>query len=469
MPGVTEDQNDQHAASIAYQREEEADSALSEVLRDPPSVVGRGLLYIVLALVVAGFAWASFNKIDIVVAVPATVIPEGKLRIIQTPHPGTVQEILVEVGQDVGQGDVLLVYESAAVSDLLADLKARQAELVVARTNLERDLPRKVATLQKLIEMEEQSFDRREIIHNATLIKLDEKMSRLNLEIENARGRLMLMDREVEVNDKLAKKGIVAERKMLELRRLHAEAAIEIDSLRSALRETVVSKEIEAEQYVLDTEQRIASIADLNQRIEEEKTAAQERHDLAWIGYKQAHELAELNLEGVNPDIIETISRGEGTATDIAAIVAPTDGVVAEVAIRNPGESIDRGQTLITLVPQGVELITELQIPDKEIGKVREGQEIRFKFDAFPFAEHGVLTGVVADISPSSLIDETSGDTIYRAKSHLSQDYFKREDGKTSLLPGMVATAEIRTEEKSVLSLLVRPFAELAKPVEAEQ
>ena len=130
MPKTTEELGDQHAASIAYQQDEQADSPLSEVMERLPSLVGRGLLYLVLLFATVAFAWAALNEVDVIVAVPAQVIPEGKLKVIQPPFPGTVQEIAVRQGNEVRRGDVLIVYESAAVSDLLAELKAAHAELL---------------------------------------------------------------------------------------------------------------------------------------------------------------------------------------------------------------------------------------------------------------------------------------------------------------------------------------------------
>ena len=56
-----------------------------------------------------------------------------------------------------------------------------------------------------------------------------------------------------------------------------------------------------------------------------------------------------------------------------------------------------------------------------------------------------------------------AGSRYYRATSRLSQDYFKRKGAKAGLLPGMMATAEIRTDRKSVLSLVLKPFAELTQ------
>ena len=469
MPDAVNPQDDQHAASIAYQRAEEENSPLSEMMGTLPGIVSRGLLYIILSFTTLGFAWAAFHEIDIIVAVQATVIPEGKLKIIQPPFTGTVQEIRVREGDRVRAGDILIVYQSSAVSDLLVDLKAEEAEMAWAKKAVEETLPKKIAAIESLMAKERQKFAQQELIHKKNLLKSDEQIHRLGLETLNAQGRLKLIGREVEVNEKLAKKGFVTERKMLELKRVKEEIAIEIERLRSAIKEAQVTKEIEVAKFNLDGRTHQVKLAEYQEENENLRRAAGERYDMAKIQFEQALDRAELNLSGVNREIIEMTRSGLGNPTDTAVIEAPIDGIVAELGVRNPGEMIERGQTVITLVPDGVSLITELQIPDRDVGKVREGQPIKFKFAAFPFADHGVLTGQVEAMSPSAIgIDEQNG-TFYRAESQLNQHYFRVNGDKVYLLPGMTAMAEIRTERKSVLELVLKPFAELREPHQAEK
>lgn len=461
--------DDRHAASVAFHRDADQDSPLSETLGALPSYVTRGLLYIIISFVLVTLLWAGLNEVNVIVAVPSEVIPEGKLKVIDSAFGGTVREIDVREGEAVRAGQVLIVLESETVSQHLSELKVREAELAMALEKRDHTTPGRIAALREKIASEKEQFDRRQKIHKQNLQRNNELARRLKLEITNARGRVKLADAELEMSRRLAEKGIVAKRKLLELERIKEEAAIQVETLQSGMREAEMNEAIEIEEFNLGMQEHQTTIADLEERIFDLQTEAEEEVQRATIQFDQARDLAALNLQGVSADVVEQTSLGQGATTNIAAISAPTDGIVAEIAIRNRGESVERGETIVTLVPEGVSLVAELRIPDRDIGKVREGQPIKFKFDAFPFAEYGVLTGSVQSISPSAVEDEVGGESYYRATSRLNQEYFRVAGREARLLPGMLATAEISTERKSLLSLILKPFAELREPREAER
>lgn len=469
MPSQTRQDDDRHAASIAYQIEEEENSPLSDMINSLPGYVSRGLIYIVLSFAMVAVAWAAYNKVNVIVSVDAKVIPEGKLKVIQPLFTGTVQEIRVRQGDRVRAGDTLIVYQSKAVSDMLVDLKAKEAEMALAKRARDETLPKKISAIEAMTAKERQKFAHQTLIHEKNLLKRDEQLHRLSLEIKNAQGRLKLISREIEVSGQLAEKGFVSERKMLELQRAKEGIAIEIERLRSGVKEAKVGRQIDRDQFNLEERSLQSKVAGHEREIAELRYAAEERYRLAAIKFEQAQDVAQLNLVGVNRDVIDRTSQGHGTPTDVAVLTAPVDGVVAGLAVHNPGENVERGQTVLTLVPEGVSLITELTIPDRDIGKVKEGQPIKFKFSAFPFADHGVLTGAVQSISPSTVGNDETAGPFYRAESLLSQDYFKVKGQRAYLLPGMTATAEIRTERKSIMALLLAPFAQLREARQAQE
>jgi multidrug efflux pump subunit AcrA (membrane-fusion protein) len=124
---------------------------------------------------------------------------------------------------------------------------------------------------------------------------------------------------------------------------------------------------------------------------------------------------------------------------------------------------------VIELIPEGVALEAELKIPNRDVGKVRVGQQVRFKFDAFPFAQHGVLIGKIRSVSPSARPgDSADEEPYYRAQAELGQHHFRVDGEAIPLLPGMTAGAEIKTEERRVLAVMFEPLRELTTPTPAE-
>jgi multidrug efflux pump subunit AcrA (membrane-fusion protein) len=100
------------------------------------------------------------------------------------------------------------------------------------------------------------------------------------------------------------------------------------------------------------------------------------------------------------------------------------------------------------------------------MGTLRLNQLVKFKFDAFAYAEYGVMPGSVAHIAPEAQID-SAGNASYRVLATLQQTYFRVKDTRTPLLPGMTASAEIVTDQKTLLELIFRPLAEFARTTDA--
>ena len=99
---------------------------------------------------------------------------------------------------------------------------------------------------------------------------------------------------------------------------------------------------------------------------------------------------------------------------------------------------------------------------------MKEDLDVKFKFDAFPFAEYGVITGKLTKIAPAAEETAAMQPSFYRAYASMDQDYFRVKGERVALLSGMTATAEIVTESKTVLSLLMQPFQELGQGRQAD-
>ncbi len=99
---------------------------------------------------------------------------------------------------------------------------------------------------------------------------------------------------------------------------------------------------------------------------------------------------------------------------------------------------------------------------------MKPGLPVKLKFDAFPFAEHGAIFGELTKIVPEAEGQEGPA-SYYRAYCSLKQGYFRVDGKEVPLLAGMTATAEIVTERKTLLQLLLKPFLELQKTQEASK
>ena len=86
---------------------------VSEILAEMPWWAARGLLYIIVAFLLAAGLWAHFSVLDIVSEARGTLLPEGYTRRVEAQTDGVVQFILVREGDRVEANEALVQLDSA--------------------------------------------------------------------------------------------------------------------------------------------------------------------------------------------------------------------------------------------------------------------------------------------------------------------------------------------------------------------
>jgi hypothetical protein len=123
------------------------------------------------------------------------------------------------------------------------------------------------------------------------------------------------------------------------------------------------------------------------------------------------------------------------------------------------------------VVPGDAEWQIELRVKQQDVGRVQPGQPVRFKFDAFPFGEYGVLRGEVVRLlrdaedesrtrprAGNDGLEPGTSDYYYRAIATLEQGQFCSGGRRVEVRSGMGVTAEILTDRSSMLGLLLAPL-----------
>ena len=115
---------------------------------------------------------------------------------------------------------------------------------------------------------------------------------------------------------------------------------------------------------------------------------------------------------------------------------------------------------LMTIVPLDEQLLVEARISPRDIAFIHPEQDALVKITAYDYSIYGGLKGKVTVISPDTLRDEVKQDQFYyRAYIRTDSDKLVNKTGKNfAITPGMVATVDIRTGEKTVLDYLIKPF-----------
>ncbi|MEO3715940.1 HlyD family type I secretion periplasmic adaptor subunit, partial [Roseateles flavus] len=141
----------------------------------------------------------------------------------------------------------------------------------------------------------------------------------------------------------------------------------------------------------------------------------------------------------------------------LTRLIAPVAGTVQQLAVHTPGGVVTPAQVLLVLVPDDAEVTAEVVLENKDVGFVREGQQVEIKLETFPYTRYGTVEAQVRHISADAVNDEKRG-AIFPATLVLQRHQLD-VDGKTiKLAPGMNLTAEIKTGKRRVIDYLLSPL-----------
>ena len=109
--------------------------AALEVAERPVSPTARAVTWALLVGLLLTVLWTVFGRVDVVASAPGSLIPNGNVKLVQSPGAGVVRAIYVRNGDFVRKGQPLLDLDpTIAGADLAAAQKAlAAAELDIAR------------------------------------------------------------------------------------------------------------------------------------------------------------------------------------------------------------------------------------------------------------------------------------------------------------------------------------------------
>ena len=112
------------------------------------------------------------------------------------------------------------------------------------------------------------------------------------------------------------------------------------------------------------------------------------------------------------------------------------------------------------IIPVDERLQIEARISPRDIAYIRDGLPAIVRITAYDYSIYGALNGVVETISPDTIQDEVNRDNYYyRVYIKTDSDQLIDKNGVAHIIkPGMIATVDIRTGEKTVLEYLIKPF-----------
>jgi adhesin transport system membrane fusion protein len=145
-------------------------------------------------------------------------------------------------------------------------------------------------------------------------------------------------------------------------------------------------------------------------------------------------------------------------------LVSPMDGVVKVVRVTTVGGVLRPGDELLQISPLDDELLVEIKVNPMDVGQLETDLAVSLRFDAFDSTIFGKVPGVLRYISPDTLSEQGQNGqthTYYRALVALNWDPVDASTVRVrpqDIKPGMTATADVLTGERSLLNFVFKPI-----------
>ncbi|MDB5136126.1 MAG: HlyD family efflux transporter periplasmic adaptor subunit [Mucilaginibacter sp.] len=120
-------------------------------------------------------------------------------------------------------------------------------------------------------------------------------------------------------------------------------------------------------------------------------------------------------------------------------------GIIQENQVLTPNQEI------FYINPGNEQFFGEMEIPQNNMGKVREGQQVLIKLKSYPFEEYGILRGRIKYIA-----DIPYKDSVFISKVDFNIKNTSDMRKPIHLKQGMMADAEIVTQDATILQRISR-------------
>ncbi len=408
-------------------------------------------LAVVLVLVGGFGAWAALASIAGAVVAPGRLKVEGERQIVQHLEGGVVSELLVDEGDEVQAGDVLVRLDATRIAaelaivegqlfEILARIGRLEAEQINAPEPLFDDELLQLATereaVARLVEGQRGlHVARLETIQRETE-QLRERQTQIREEIRGSEAQRESLDRQLgfieqELVDQrsLLDRGLTQASRVLSLEREKARLEGEIGTLTAQaaqLRGRITEIDIQLTgREATRREEAITELRDLR--------------------------TSEAELRERRLSLRDQLDRLE--------VRAPRSGIVLGQTIFTVGAVVRPAEPIMYVVPTEEALVVEARIEPIHIDQVYPGQPARLRFSAFNQRTTPEVASTVLRVAPDALTDEATGVSYYPAELAISDDVLN-ELGELSLVAGMPVDAFIQTGERSPMSYLMRPMTD---------
>ena len=363
------------------------------------------VLYLILGVVVSGLVWASYARVEEITQAEARIISMSREQVIQSLEGGILAHMYVREGAVVEKGEVLLKIDPTRARSSYREALSKVIGLRASITRLRAEAYQTPLDFDDMVKQDPSLVAQETQAFNARQRALNESVSALE------RSHTLTL-REIRMAEPLAAKGLMSEVELLRMRRQANDIQSQIVERTNKFR------------------------ADANSELSR----------------------MEMELGQTNENLV-----GRADIVDRTTVTAPVRGTVKNVRVNTIGGVIQPGENILEIVPLEEQLLVEGKIRPSDVAFLHPGLPATVKITAYDYAIYGGLKGVVQYISPDTLKDDQKAaagradDTYYRVLVLTDSSTLETGGKSLPIIPGMLASMEIRTGEKTILDYLLKP------------
>ncbi|MDH4554867.1 HlyD family type I secretion periplasmic adaptor subunit [Pseudomonas sp. BN417] len=401
----------------------------------------RVTVWVACVLLLVALAWARFAVLEEVTTGEGKAIPSSKIQVIQNLEGGIVSEILVREGQVVDKGTVLLRLDdtrfrsnkgeseadrlalTARVERLSAEAEGREMALPEEIT---REAPQLAEDELSLYRARAQRLDSEQRILSEQLRQKKQELEEFRSKSQQYRSSLGLIQQELNMSQPLVKAGAISQVEILRLQRSAVETRGELAATNLAIPRAE------------------SAVTEIERKMEESRLSF------------RSDAIKELNEVRTELSKITSTSKAIDDRVSRTTVVSPVHGVIKQLKVNTIGGVVQPGSDLLEVVPLEDSLLIEARIRPQDVAFLHPGQKAMVKFTAYDYTIYGGLRAGLELISADTITDE-EGKSYYLIQVRTEKSHLGKDDHPLLIIPGMVATVDIITGEKSVLDYLLKP------------
>jgi len=434
-----------HWRSFVMQKDVLADTGLENLSQ--PSRFSHSILWIAALFFLVAFIWAKLAVLDEATVAQGKVIPSSRLQVIQNLEGGIVQRIEVREGEAVKKDQLLMTIDDTQFSSSYDEgiikvqmLRAKIARLYAEATNKFFLVPEDLRQENPEVVKREEDLYKTEIAQLASQkAELTSQLTQRSQELQEAHAKKEQLERSYE---------LVAKELSL-TKPLVAQGAVSIVEL-LRLERTANDTKGDLNATTLSIPRLAAQLTEVQAKIESLNTAF----------YAKSQD----ELNKASAELVSELQKNKALQDRVrrTSVRSPVNGRVSKIYVNTIGGVIQPGMDLMDIVPTDDTLLVQAFVKPKDIAFLSPGQRAMVKITAYDFSVYGGLEGTLEYIGADAIENKDDpsqkGQTFYEVHVRTKKNYLGTDAKPLPIIPGMVASVDIITGQKSVLDYIMKPI-----------